>query len=170
LYAINAVFNFLKRHVVLIGFLAMLLWGYEWRHVLLRGDSGSAAVTEREPGAETVFRIEEIPPLAEVSRFRPAEPIYPSEEISDVAADLLQAARRAYWIGDLKTADSLYRHYAEQYPSDPDGYGELGNLLLALDKRDEAIQMFLQAARMLDAQGKHDQAASLRNAAEADGG
>ena len=170
LYAVNAIVDLVKRHLVLIGFVAILFWGFQWRHVLRNEVSNSVAVVERDLGAAISSGIAEQGPSAGRSSFRPTEPMYSNEDTSDVAADLMQAARRAYWIGDLQAADSLYRDYVQRFPSDPNGYGELGNVLLAADKRGEAEDMLLRAARMLDAQGNQNAAASLRNAMRSDGG
>lgn len=75
--------------------------------------------------------------------------------------DLLQKARQAYWNDDLQKSRSLYQAYIELNPDNPDGYGELGNLLSTLGDLDTASDMYRRAADLLIAQGENEQAARL---------
>ena len=92
-------------------------------------------------------------------QFRP-----PEEEPAAVAqtqTDLLQQARKAYWNDELDKARSLYSAYIELNPDNPDGYGELGNLLSTAGELDAAADMYKQAAKLLVWQGKTEQAEKL---------
>jgi hypothetical protein len=75
--------------------------------------------------------------------------------------DLLQKARQAYWNDDLQKSRSLYQAYIELNPENPDGFGELGNLLSTLGDLDTAAQMYRRAADLLIARGETEQAARL---------
>ncbi len=93
-------------------------------------------------------------------QFRP--PASEAEQISEVQTDLLQKARQAYWNDQLDKAASLYRAYIEIHPANPDGYGELGNLLSTTGDLAEAALMYAKAAELLLQQGRIEQAAKLR--------
>jgi tetratricopeptide (TPR) repeat protein len=95
--------------------------------------------------------------------FRPEKEL-PVEKLAD--EDLLQKARKAYWNDQLDTAKKFYLAYIDQDPSNPDGYGELGNLLSTLGELDEAANMYRQAADLLHQQGKSEQATQLQEVLE----
>jgi len=90
--------------------------------------------------------------------FRPPDAL-PVEDVKN--EDLLQQARKAYWNEQLDLAQKFYLAYIEQDPENPDGYGELGNLLSTLGELDEAAKMYQQAADLLIKQGKPEQAEPL---------
>jgi len=92
-------------------------------------------------------------------QFRP-DSVVVDENIAET--DLLQKARQAYWNDQLDKAESLYRAYIELNPDNPDGYGELGNLLSTVGSLGEAAIMYQQAAELLLRQGRIEQAAKLR--------
>ncbi len=91
-------------------------------------------------------------------QFRPQD-MQAAEDAVD--EDLLQKARQAYWNDDLTKSRSLYNAYIELNPENPDGYGELGNLLSTLGDLDSAAQMYNRAAELLIKQGKPEQASKL---------
>ncbi|NNJ93073.1 MAG: tetratricopeptide repeat protein, partial [Gammaproteobacteria bacterium] len=95
--------------------------------------------------------------------FRPEKEL-PVENVA--YEDLLQKARKAYWNDQLDSAKKFYLAYIEQDPSNPDGYGELGNLLSTLGELDEAAEMYRQAADLLQQQGKAEQATQLQEVLE----
>lgn len=92
--------------------------------------------------------------------FRPVE--LAAEEVQpELDEDILQKARKAYWNDDLQRARNLYQAFIGLYPDNPDGYGELGNLLSTIGDLDEASQMYQKAAELLLSQGQTEQAAQL---------
>lgn len=93
-------------------------------------------------------------------QFRPAseEPV----DAADEQPDLLQQARKAYWNDEMEKARVLYHAYIDQHPDNPDGYGELGNLLSTMGKLDAAAEMYRMAADMLDQRGEIEQAQQLK--------
>lgn len=95
--------------------------------------------------------------------FRPPGEL-PVEDAVDV--DLLQQARKAYWNEQLDSAQKLYRDYIAQDPANPDGYGELGNLLSTVGELDEAAIMYRKATDLLIQQGKLEQAEQLQKVLE----
>ena len=65
------------------------------------------------------------------------------------AKELLFKARLAYWNGDLKTAESTYIQLTEVVDSDPNAYGELGNLYYMQAKWKLASDAYYHAALKL---------------------
>ena len=92
--------------------------------------------------------------------FRPENESPVSEE--QLKMDLLQKARRAYWNDQLNKAKSLYLAYIDLDQENPDGYGELGNLLGTAGELDEAARMYGRAAELLMQQNRHEEAEQLR--------
>ncbi len=93
--------------------------------------------------------------------FRPRETTTPEVPDRVDVDELLQQARRAYWNDDLQTAENLYRQFISLRPDDPDGYGELGNLLSTLGNLPAAARVYQKAADLLVKQGKYEQAEQL---------
>jgi tetratricopeptide (TPR) repeat protein len=127
------------------------------------GTETFAKVKETEPPvikpvvieAETAVEIQH----REQYEFRPAD----EQPVDDnLKEDLLQKARKAYWNDQLDSASKLYLAYIDQDPDNPDGYGELGNLLSTLGDLDEAANMYRQAADLLMRRGETAQAAQLQ--------
>jgi len=94
-------------------------------------------------------------------QFRPpqAEPYQPAAEDAE---DLLQQARKAYWNDELDKSKSLYEQYIDANPENPDGYGELGNLLSTMGDLDRAAEMYRKAAELLSNAGNIEQAQRLQ--------
>ena len=92
--------------------------------------------------------------------FRPENESPASEE--QLKMDLLQKARRAYWNDQLNKPKSLYLAYIDLDQENPDGYGELGNLLGTAGELDEAARMYGRAAELLMQQNRHEEAEQLR--------
>ena len=92
--------------------------------------------------------------------FRPPEEL----PVEDVASNesLLQKARKAYWNDQLDSAQKLYLAYIDLDPSNPDGYGELGNLLSTQGELEQAAIVYRKAADLLMEQGNTEQAAQLQ--------
>jgi len=91
-------------------------------------------------------------------QFRPADEVAVSPAGEE---DLLQKARKAYWNDELSRAKTLYLAYIDLYPENPDGYGELGNLLSTIGDLDAAAQMYQKAAELLVKQGQMEKAEQL---------
>jgi len=104
--------------------------------------------------AETADEIQ----LREQYDFRPPEELAVEKAVDE---NLLQQARKAYWNDQLDSAKKLYLAYIELDPTNPDGYGELGNLLSTMGELNEAAEMYRQAADLLNKQGKAEQAEEL---------
>lgn len=95
--------------------------------------------------------------------FRPAEalPVDPADPVDISEEDLLQQARKAYWNEQFDSAKLLYLEYIEKNPDNPDGFGELGNLLSTLGELDQAANMYRYAADLMLQQGDTEQAQQL---------
>lgn len=61
----------------------------------------------------------------------------------------LAAARTAYWQRDVKKAVEIYEALLKASPDQADVYGELGNVYLAMGKRDEAANAYAAAGDLL---------------------
>lgn len=70
-------------------------------------------------------------------------------------------ARAAFWSGDYDRAVILYRELIDEYDSNPDLYGELGNVHYAQGQRQEAAQAYYKAAERLLEHGQVSRAAQL---------
>lgn len=158
---LTGLLRWLACHLVLLGFLGFGVWGYAWRAELLP-DLG--AWWPRQSWEVPVARPAPVrlAPPTPVSRgpavvFRPPEPV----PVQPDADELLQSARRAYWDGDWEQAEARYLEYLARYPDDPDGYGELGNLLQELHRDAEAHTAFYEAIVRLRAAGREEALAPL---------
>ncbi len=76
-------------------------------------------------------------------------------------SELLYKARKAYWSKDYEMAIFHYQRLIEEDGDNPDYIGELGNIYYSLNDFENAAQQFHQAAIILIARGKRDQAAML---------
>jgi len=65
-------------------------------------------------------------------------------------------ARSSVWQGDLDSAVSHYRQLISQQPENYDAYGEMGNVLLAQSRVDEATQAYAIAARLIYRSGNRE--------------
>ena len=61
----------------------------------------------------------------------------------------------------MNKARSLYQAYIDLDPENPDGYGELGNLLGTAGELDEAAKMYGKAAELLTQQDRLEEAEQL---------
>ena len=133
-------------------------------------------IQEPSPDVLPESQIAPEPAVSEVSlpgkngfEFRPEEKATSARSGSsdnDLKIDLIQQARRAYWNDQLNKAKSLYLAYIDLDPENPDGYGELGNLLGTTGDLDAAEQMYLQAAQLLTEQGRLEEADQLNQVLE----
>ena len=121
---------------------------------LIESDTSSLPVTVIPPSRPEVLQQDEN------YQFRPPEE-EPYQPDADESGDLLQQARKAYWNDELLKSRSLYEKYIAVNPNNPDGYGELGNLLSTMGDLDKAAQMYRKAADILTSEGEIDQAQRL---------
>lgn len=75
--------------------------------------------------------------------------------------DLLFKARKAYWDKDYPLAISYYQQLIEDDGDNPDYIGELGNIYYSINDFENASQLYYQAAIILIAKNRVDQARSL---------
>ncbi len=102
-----------------------------------------------EPFPEPVMSS---PPVSSVPTF--SEPVFAQN-------DRLFLARNEYWNKNYKQSIDLYKQLIEQDPSNPDYYGELGNIYYALNDDENASAAFYQAALILLEQNQLQSAARL---------
>ena len=74
---------------------------------------------------------------------------------------LLAAAREAYWLRDYTTAEEKYQAMIDLDPSNPDGYGELGNMYFSQGKWELASATYFEAGKRLADEGLLEQARQL---------
>ena len=74
-------------------------------------------------------------------------------EATSSDADLLQAAREAYWSNDFERASGFYTELLAQNDQ-PDYKGELANVYWKQGKSNEAVALYLETAGWLKAQGR----------------
>ncbi len=75
--------------------------------------------------------------------------------------ELLFKARKAYWDKDYQTAIFHYQQLIEDDGDNPDYIGELGNIYYSINDFDNAAQLYYQAAIILIAKNRPDQARLL---------
>lgn len=90
-----------------------------------------------------------------------------ARETSGNTPGLLQQARRAYWNEQYDQAVALYHQFIQVEPDNPDGYGELGNLLSSRGEFEQASQAYRSASRLLREKGDTAQAEQLQEVLEA---
>ena len=74
---------------------------------------------------------------------------------------LLAAAREAYWLRDYATAEQKYQAMIELDPTNPDGFGELGNMYFSQGKWEQASATYFEAGKRLADEGLLEQARQL---------
>ena len=74
---------------------------------------------------------------------------------------LVQAARKAFWDGELEAAESAYLAYLEQFPEDANVHGELGNLYQSMGRTGEALDAYVRAGQGFLAMGDMKQLAQI---------
>lgn len=83
------------------------------------------------------------------------------DKSAESVRELLKSARMAYWSGDIQSAEKLYLYLANIEDSNPDVYGELGNIYYAQGEWKQAGQAYYEAAVRLLAINKGDQVSYL---------
>ena len=74
---------------------------------------------------------------------------------------LLAAAREAYWLRDYATAEEKYRALIDLDPTNPDGFGELGNMYFSQGRWEQASATYFEAGKRLADEGLLGQANQL---------
>ncbi len=103
-------------------------------------------------------------PLVATPTAPPAAPVPAATvEVADEMAYLqgLEAARRAYWQGDIQGAIAHYIALLAQFPDDENLHGELGNIYFMRGQRREAAWHFEQSGMAAIAAGRAAQAHML---------
>ncbi len=95
---------------------------------------------------------------------RPAPQPAPAPTAAPAGRDAsLDAARRAFWQGDMNAAIANYRKMLAQYPDDEAAHGELGNIYYMNGNRVEAATQYEAAAMAALKAGRRQQAQMLEN-------
>lgn len=99
-------------------------------------------------------------PAAPETAPQSAPPQAPGSLAPDLA-EALNAARSAYWSGDIAGAGAQLAALAAAHPDNADLHGELGNFRFANRDYTGAAEAFLRAGELLIGEGRSGQAASL---------
>jgi hypothetical protein len=87
---------------------------------------------------------------AERIGFRPSGTTEPQQPTRD---DLVQRARRAFWNGDFEMAERLYFDLIDGNSDDPELFGEIGNLYMAMGRQQLALDAYFEAGLRLRSRG-----------------
>jgi hypothetical protein len=146
---------------------------------------GPSAMPRTRRAAEGITYAGTRPSLGAGYRFRPLEDkgnagptpfpdAAPRDPRADPGSDVvepgldarLRSARQAFWDGDTAAAAERYRAAARAFPSEPDAFGELGNVYYQLGRMDEAFDAYADAARLLMDRGDRSAVDGLIRALE----
>lgn len=117
------------------------------------------AVPVGEPSEAIMMQQEEMVADSQTLDFLQSTPTV-SKTIIELD-DLLFKARKAYWDKDYPLAISYYQQLIEDDGDNPDYIGELGNIYYSINDIENASQLYYQAAIILIAKNRIDQARSL---------
>jgi hypothetical protein len=92
---------------------------------------------------------------------QPAETARATGKPAESPYRLLAAAREAYWLRDYDTAEQKYRAMIDLDPTNPDGFGELGNMYFSQGKWELASATYFEAGKRLADEGLFEQARQL---------
>ncbi len=84
-----------------------------------------------------------------------------SSVTDDQNRTLLIEARNAFWARDLDKAIETYNSLASSQPDNPDLWGELGNVYMAANKPEGAVEAYARAAEILIEKGNLQQIGKL---------
>jgi hypothetical protein len=87
-------------------------------------------------------------------------PVAPAEASSE--ADLLRAAREAYWSNEFDNAAGFYTSLLKQAPDSLQYKGELANVYWKSGNAQQAAALFVELAPQLRAQGRANEAHNMR--------
>jgi hypothetical protein len=91
-------------------------------------------------------------------------PPAPTQTTAPATGDMqtrLDAARQAYWNGDISGAETLYLALVRDFANDPDIKGELGNLYYSQQRFGQAADYYRLAAELLLQAGNTQQVTSI---------
>lgn len=114
-------------------------------------DSASVVSESADAAADAGSSAIDQPVEAAVTASKPAESPY----------RLLAAAREAYWLRDYATAEQKYQAMIDLDPTNPDGFGELGNMYFSQGKWELASATYFEAGKRLADEGLLEQARQL---------
>jgi hypothetical protein len=101
--------------------------------------------------------------------FRPTNDVEQPPGSPPTYADGIQVAREAFWDGDFESAERAYIRVVERFPDDPDVFGELGNLYLAMGRKDLAMDAFFESGLRLRARGERSRLGEVADLLTAQG-
>jgi TolA-binding protein len=111
--------------------------------------------------APGVLQTPQPTPAAPVPAASPAPQAAPDRAVEPDLAEALNAARSAYWSGDIAGAGDRLAALAAAHPDNPDLHGELGNFRFANRDYAGAADAYLRAGELLIAEGRQGQASGL---------
>ena len=109
---------------------------------------------------EVVVEVDEVKPVIAKLKSSDALKSEPSISTDKQASDssrILFIARQSFWNGDSELSEKFYLDLAQHEDTDPDVYGELGNVYYAQGKWKQAGEAYYEAAVRLLALKKNDQ-------------
>ncbi|GGD43493.1 hypothetical protein [Sinisalibacter lacisalsi] len=112
------------------------------------------------PPAPGVLQTPQAAPAAPAPS-APAPQSAPAGGTDPDLSEALNAARAAYWAGDIAGAGDRLAALVAAHPDNPDLLGELGNFRFASRDYEAAAAAFLRAGELLIAEGRAGQAAGL---------
>lgn len=137
------------------------------RDSLMRLATGDPPAAEAVPTPRPAVAAVPIPkpaqPAAPVAVPDPApQPVAPPAAVAEAdLAPAINAARAAYWAGDIAGARAQLIALAGAHPDNPDLKGELGNLHFSQRDYPAAATAYLEAANLLIAQDQFARAGGL---------
>ena len=129
----------------------------------------AATETEVVAKTETAEAAEETAEIKQPTAPAPVAQAAASQSAPQTAMDAtdtrtrLNEARQSYWNGDLAGAGALYAALAHDEPGNPDVNGELGNVLYAQRRYDEAAEAYFTTGKLLVETGNPAQVITLIN-------
>jgi len=107
-----------------------------------------------------IARVAATADAGEQTRARPTPADSAPENLLD---NRLQDARRHYWQRDLRGAAMAYQALGEDYPTNPDVWGEMGNVYFGLHRREPAANAYARCVELLIEQHEPIRARQLLN-------
>ncbi len=135
-------------------------------------DGNEVAMTHESPAAEhqaaapapvveeKPVQVAAAPAPAPVVEEKPVQAAAPAPVANP--ADLLRAAREAYWANELDKAVGLYNDLLKQAPDSLEYQGELANVYWKQGNAQQAATLFAEVAPKLAAQGRVTEALNMK--------
>ncbi|SDZ73433.1 hypothetical protein SAMN05660964_00039 [Thiothrix caldifontis] len=154
------IFRWLMKHPILLAWLLAII------AILLNFSMGSkqgehgneVAATAHEQQPAAVEHSQAVVP-AEVAT-QQAAPV--AEPQAAAPADMLRAAREAYWANELDRAVGLYNDLLKQTPDSLEYKGELANVYWKQGNAQQASTLFAEVAPKLAEQGRVTEALNMK--------